>query len=726
VHEFLTFTITGLATAGIYAITASGLTLTYTTTGIFNWAHGATGMISAFFYWQLRFGWNLPAPLAIGLCLIVFAPAFGMLIEFGIMRRLDGASEARKLVATLALALGLLALAQWIWSPTTLRDFRPLFGDDVLVFGALRISYNDVTVLVVAVLVAVFLRIFMYRTRLGVSMRATVDDRSLMTLNGARPRSSAQAAWIIGSSLAAIAGILVAPTLTLSAVPLTLLIVSAYAAAVIGRLRSIPMTFVGALILGLAVSYGVGYLPENQYVQGFEGVIPVAVMFVALLALPQARLRGHRLLRRQETSVASSWRGTVLFGIGVVAGAAMLSVVVSNADLFSLTRVWGIAIVGLSLIPLTGYGGRLSLCQLSFAAIGAIVVAHSGAHGNPLSLVWAAVITGAAGALVALPALRLSGIYLALSTAAFAVAMDNWILPLPAFSILGHSFEMFPTGSLSVARFRLGPLNLANNQAFFIVGSVIFVLLVLAVVLIRRSVYGLGLLALNDSPAACGTLGMNSRFTTLSIFALSAAMAGIGGAFYSSALTTAAPDVFQFFSGLSIVLVMVVAGINSPGAALVCGLFLGGPTIGDIFPSLSQLSSVLVAGAGINLALNPNGFIPGAIRPMWEPLGRHPWRVAVTLGAILLLWGIRLGGLIDNWTLTIAVLLVVVLAPVTSGLYDRKQRTGRTDATSIARSGGWKGLSAAPELLGLTASFSPDDINRLDQLLGIPGADRAS
>jgi branched-chain amino acid transport system permease protein len=310
---------------------------------------------------------------------LVLAPLLGALMEATVMRRLEGTSEAAKLVVTLAMALTFLAVAQWIWSPTTYRTLPPLFVGDTLVLGPIRISYNDLTVLGIALVVALGLRLLLYRTRLGVTMRASVDDPSLTALNGSKSETNARAAWAIGSGLAALAGILVAPTLGtgMSASALTLLIVNAYAAAVIGRLRSIPMTFVGAVILGLAVSYSVAYLPQNAYVQGFEGAVPAVVLFVALLVLPQSRLRGHRLLRSRELALLPSWRGAVYFSIGVIAATVMLATVVSSSDLFSLDRVWGLAIIGLSLIPLVGFAGRLSLCQMTFAGIGAVVVGHA-------------------------------------------------------------------------------------------------------------------------------------------------------------------------------------------------------------------------------------------------------------------------------------------------------------------------------------------------------------
>jgi branched-chain amino acid transport system permease protein len=661
-HEFIVFTIAGLATAGIYAITASGLTLTYTATGIFNWSHGAIGMLAAFAYWQMHIGWGWPAILSLLICLGVLAPALGVILEVGVMRRLDGTSEATKLVVTLALALSMVGIAQWIWNPLTYRALPPLFASDTLVIGPIRISYNDMTILIIALAVAVGLRVLLYKTRLGVTMRAAVDDRTLTTLNGASNVKSARSAWIVGCVLAALAGILVAPTLTLSATALTLLIVDAYAASVIGRLKSIPMTFVGAIILGLAVSYTVAYLPQSAYVQGFEGAVPAVVLLAALLLLPQSRLRGHRILRSRELALMPTWRGTGIFAVCVVVGAIMLATVVSQSDLYSLNRVWGIAIIGLSLVPVVGFAGRLSLCQMTFAGIGAVVVGHLGANGDPLSLLVAAGVCAAAGVLVALPALRLSGIYFALSTAAFAVAMDAWIFPLPAFNLFGDQFAPFGSGSLNFVAFEIGGRALSSKEMQFVVGSVAFVVLAAVVVLIRRSEFGHRLFAFKDSPAACATLGMNARASTLAVFAASAAIAGIGGGLYGQALGSAAPDVFQFFSGLSVLLVMVVVGISSVGSGVLCGLFLGGPTLANFFPSLTQLTPVLVGGAGVGVGTNPNGLIPEGLRPLWGSVQRRrPLLVAVTI-SVVVVWILRLSGVLGNWAMTAILIVVVGLA----------------------------------------------------------------
>ncbi len=643
VQEFVGFTISGLVTAGIYALLACGLTLTYTTTGIFNWAHGALVAVGAFTYWQLAIDWGLPAPVAIIICLLVVGPIVGVLLERVIMHRLEGTSEATKMVVTLALLLGLVAGINWIWEPNQARLVPALFSGRAVTLVDQRIPINDIIVIVTALGVAVALRMLLYRTRAGVEMRAIVDDRTLGTLNGVSPAATASRSWAIGTTMAVLAGIFIAPRGNLSAQVLALLIVNAYAAAVIGRLRSLPMTFLGAVLLGLANDYAQGYIgsnpsiPGSQYLLGLVTVLPVVVLFVALQFLPQERLRGARVLRVKEVSTTPSWRGIGVLAGGVVAVAVALPPLLSAGDLNRMTKVWGIALIALSLVPLVGWAGRLSVCPLSFAAVGAIVVAHVGGDGSPVSIMLGMAVAGAVGALVSLTAIRLSGLYLALATAAFAVMLEVWVFRLPSFTavlrvpftdtdLYRQDIEIFQGSNLTVRRFDAFGIDTAGDHAFFVFGGILFAAAAIAAAAIRRSDFGLRLVALKDSPVGYATTGLNQRLTTMLVFALSGAIAGLGGALYGGAIQRPAPEAFSFFSGLGILLAVVIAGVNSIGSALVAGGFIGAPALGNIFPSLSQLTNTLIATAGIGLGEDPRGVVPARIRPLWDPVVKAPAR----------------------------------------------------------------------------------------------------
>lgn len=274
------------------------------------------------------------------------------------------------------------------------------------------------------------------------------------------------------------------------------------------------------------------------------------------------------------------------------------------------------------------------------------------------------------GVLVALPSLRLSGIYFALATAAFATAMDAWVFPLPAFNLFGTQFAPFGTGSLTFAPFRIGGLAIQSKQAQFVVGSVIFMILVAVVVLIRRSEFGSQLFAFKDSPAACATLGMNTRVLPIAVFAISAAIAGIGGAVYGQALGSTAPDIFQFFGGLTVLLTMVIFGLGSVGGGVGTGIFLGGPTLANFFPSLLQLQSILVGGTAVGVGTSPNGLIPSGLRPIWASVARRRVLLLGILAVVAGLWALAYSGVIDNWTLVWCVVVVMVVGPVAPYIID--------------------------------------------------------
>ncbi|MEY2571462.1 MAG: branched-chain amino acid transport system permease protein livM, partial [Acidimicrobiaceae bacterium] len=415
-EKFLTLTISGLSIAGVFAVAASGLVLTYTTTGVFNFAHGAIGMLGAFAFWQMHVEWGMPTWLALAIVLLVLAPVLGILIEAGIMRRLAGTSEATQIVVTVALLAAALGLGQWIWSPVEAHPIDRFWGGNKVSIGNVNVTWHALFSFGAAVAVAVGLRFLLYRTRAGITMRAAVDDRRLSLLNGARPDRSAMLAWAIGCSLAALAGVLISPDQGLQHTTLTLLIVNAYAAAMLGRLRSLPLTFLGAVVLGLADAYGSGYIDKsNVYLGGLRPAIPIILLFIVLLVLPQSRLRLHSAVRSRERYPVWSWSSALTMFALLVGATAVVATLLTDGDARSLMAVFGVAIVALSLVPLVGYAGQISLCQMSFAGIGAVVMAHHGEGGNPLALVLVALVCGVVGAIVALPALRLSGIYLALA-----------------------------------------------------------------------------------------------------------------------------------------------------------------------------------------------------------------------------------------------------------------------------------------------------------------------
>ena len=618
--EFLAYTVIGLVTASVYAIAASGMVVTYATSGIFNFAHGAIAMFSAYVFWEVNQTWGVPWPVALALVVFVLAPLFGVVVERLLLRKLDGAPTVAKVVVTVGLLFGLLTLVPILFPPNKNRVIPDFFGTAQFDIGAAKVTQHQLVVIGLALVVAGLLRVVLFNTRAGVAMRAVVDSRDLSRLNGARPGRSSALSWAIGCGLAALAGILI--TDTLQVLVLTLLVFNAYAAAVVGRLTSLPMTFVGAVLLGLAQSYAIGYLPENpawlsdldiNIVTPLTTAIPVVMLFIVLLALPHAPLRAGGITRSRESTSTPTMRRAMV-GMGVLIGVACIGAATfSNSQAIAWGKGLALAIVVLSLVPLTGYGGQISLAQMSFAGLGAYAVSTWGGGGNPLGLVAAIVLAGAVGALVALPALRLQGIYLALATFAFAVFMDRVVFTQKA---------LFEGGSKSVDRPELGPLTFESDQAYLILLAVMFAIIGLFVVWLRLGPFGRRLRAMKESPAACATLGMSLTRTKLAVFVLSAAIAGVGGAAYAGLQGLAQPAHYEVLQGLPILLVAVAGGIALVSGSLFGGLLLAAFAIVPTWiPSTWEIAGVnaqdLVgnlmllgpAFLGISLGRNPNGAV---------------------------------------------------------------------------------------------------------------------
>ena len=754
-QELLTFTIIGLSTGAIYAVVASGLVVTYTTSGIFNLAHGATGMLSAFTYWQLRFDWNLPAPLALFITLFVLCPLFGIFTERFVMRGLQGTTEVVRLSVTVALFAFMIGLANWIWPNDASREaFLKFYEGNSISIGGFNVSWHRLITFGCAVVVAIVLRIVLYKTRMGVAMRAVVDDRNLTELNGGRPDRVSMFAWGISASLAGLAGILLAGDQQLNIEPLVLLVINAYAAAIIGRLRSLPLTFLGAGLLGLLDAYYLMISDESWFPQtafgfslsGVRAALPTIVLFIALLARPQSRLKVGTVKFREEHRVPE-WRSAVLGAIVLVVAVIGISGMLTRANTLLLLNGFTFAMVTLSLVPLTGYAGQMSLAPLTFAGLGAIAMSKLPGNGNLLTLLVAVTIVAIVGAIVALPALRLSGIYLALSTAAFAVMVSKMVF---------NQRQTFQTGNITVPVLKVPFVTIDTPRGRLILASIVFALLGLAVTAVRRSRLGRRLVALKDSPAAAATLGMSLTRTKLAAFAISAAIAACAGALAGDKVS---PQQYEFTQSLPIVLLAVVGGVGSVAGALFGGLLLGGNSVlATIVPTVKNLTKIGPGTIGITLGRNPQG-AASQIGDAFRPLTQQPRLVTISLTGAVAIWALTTVDAISHWTFFVTMIVwVLAVSPNLPALLaaDRGRRlvAGAWLAIGLAVSAGidWGtaldatgkriivivGLvalfgvgaqrftenaprvhTASPDLAGLDTAFTREEIEVAEQKIGV-------
>jgi branched-chain amino acid transport system permease protein len=604
VEQLFQLTIVGLVTGCVYALSATGLVVTYTTSGIFNFAHGAIGMLGAFTYWQLTVSWGWPPLLALLIVLFVLAPLFGAGIERVLIRPLHGASVDVTLVITLGILLLLLGTANFIWDPAVSRVLPEFFaGHDPISLGGVNITYGQALIVVAAFAVAVGLRFLFSATRIGIAMRGVVDDPDLCAMAGASPSRIQQLSWAIGASLASLAGILIAPSVGLTSLQLTLLVINGYAAALFGRLKSLPRTAIGGLVLGLLINYYPVYVAAKApFLEGFFNnltkAIPMIFLGVLLLFIPAARLRTSTAAGRIAPTVPGLKQSLIGAG-GLVVVALILAGTLPTSSVLLASVVFISALSLLSLVLLTGYSGQTSLCVLTFVGVGAFTMAHSG--GSIFGLLFGGLVAAAAGALVALATARLRGLYLALATFAFAKGMDD------AFFL-----SQFPGGTLTVKRFSLPIIDTSSETTFMVLSAVIFAAAAVGVLAVRRGRFGRQLTALNDSPAACATLGVNTTITKVVVFTVAAGMAGISGGLLGAQSQIITYDQFSVIGSLALLLALRVGGINTITGALFGAFTIAMfPEIKNHLPDLPdkvQLQFLLTGLAALSIGRDPDGF----------------------------------------------------------------------------------------------------------------------
>ena len=466
--EFIQLLVSGAIAGAIYSLIAAGLTLSYTSTGIFNLAYGGIAYTSAMLYFQLinalgieSLGMRL---LSLFLVVFVFCPLLGQLLNVAVFRPLARANDAAKVMATIGILVALPAMAElivdlgtktWDWglqstdyvflAPGVWKVPSETWTYDLGGFD-LRISSNQWTVLVVAAVIAVVLWALMRHTSLGLQMRAVVDRPDLAGLRGVSESFTSSAAWIIGTMLAGLAGVIGAPVFnSLEPNLYNVFMFIATAAAVVGGLRSIPLAFAGGVALGVVTSWVGRYATFAQDVRGFESSVPFVVLLVGLLFMARERTRRSGVVAdappvTEYTDDLKDWRVRIpllrrLIPVlpaprkhlpWVLGGVFIVLQVFIFADQFWL-GLWitGLAfgLVFMSWVILTGLGGMVSLAQAAFvtmaAMTGGLVLNKTGLPFIP-ALIVGTIIAGVLGVIVALPALRLGGLPLALATLAKA------------------------------------------------------------------------------------------------------------------------------------------------------------------------------------------------------------------------------------------------------------------------------------------------------------------
>ena len=581
--QFLSFALPGVPFGCAYALMAVGLVLTYKASGVFNLAFGAQAYVSAVvFFVAVRNGW--PKWAAFVVAVVLLGPAIGLVLDRLLFRHTRTAPPLVKLVPALGLLIAIPSVAQMAVGTAPRRLPPAVLFDPVRVYFHIagtavsgeEISTTVVTFVAVGVLVLVFRSTF-----LGLRMRAVVESPRMTELAGIRADRVSAAAWMLSSLFAGLSGVLLAPIYAdVSAGNFTALLVAAIAAAAVGRFSSLPLTLAGGVALGVAQEIVGGYLPSGTVLSsGLRPAFPFVVLAVLLVTrrtFEPSPAFGDPLASCDPPQ--PSWRPParmteVAIGTRAFTGLVVLMFILTALVLvpgnweFTLTQGLVFSVIFLSITVLTGMAGQISLCQASFAGVGAFTAGQLAVHfGTPvlLGMVVGGLISAVVGMVVSLPTLRLGGTALALLTLSFALLADNVLFP--------NSWAGNGATGLVVPRPVVGGLSFAGDAAFFWVALVVLVLAAGAVWLVRGGTFGQELGAFRGSETAASSIGIDVVRLRIVAFALSAGIAGVGGALYASLQQTVSPNDFNYQFSLVFVVVVAVVGIRSIAGAIEAGL----------------------------------------------------------------------------------------------------------------------------------------------------------
>ena len=563
VSDYYPFIIFGIITGSIYGLTAMGLVLTYKTSGVFNIAHGAVCAAAAYTFYGLREEHGVPWPIAFLITFGVFGPVAGLILE-RLSVVLAPVSIAYRIVGTVGLLVAIRALISLVFGEQGLAFDTFLSQDEAFVVQDVTITIEHLITLGLGIGSAAGLYVFFRISRLGVAMRGVVDDSQLMSMSGTAPARVRRASWIIGTCFASMSGILFASNQgQLEINNLTLLVVQAFGAATIGRFQSVPLAFVGGLAVGVLQKVVAKGTAGQEQLQGLDLAVPFLVLFIGLLVIPRSKLVEVGRLVRARPPLPSIFPPQVR--IAVVAALAVFLLVLPHivgARLSGYNTAMSQVTLFVSLHLLVRTSGQISLCHVGFAAVGAAGFGHMVGNGVPfyLAVALGGVFCLPLALVVSVPAIRLSGLYLALATLGFGIVISQFAYPKNYMFGSGLPTQRAPGFDSDTSYYYL--------LLAFAVASVLLVLV------IERSRMGRLLRAMSDSPIALTTLGTSVAVSRVLVFCISGFLAGISGALYATLFGSVNQDTFNFVNSLLALAVLAIAGTRAWSAAFIAPFLL--------------------------------------------------------------------------------------------------------------------------------------------------------
>lgn len=576
----LDYALAGIGLGSIAALSGIGLLITYRATGVFNVAHGAIAMLTAYVLWQAVEGWGVPVGVAAPVAVLVFAPALGLLAERAVFRPLQrtGAGPARSLVAALGLLVLLVGIAYAVWGPQA-QHAPALLPSRALHLGSVTVRLDVLIDLLIVAGSAGLLGLVATRTHLGTQVRAVVDRRELAELSRVNADRVAMLGWAVGAGFAGLTGVLLAPQLSLTPIGLTLVVLETFAIPVIANLSKLSAAVLAGLAIGVASSEMNLVTFGSNAVQELWNAVQANLFVVALLLalLMRSRLgevggdagEARALSTRRMTLVPANRRA---LGYGIAALLLVSPLAFPLDSLRQAQEVPAFAVIFVSLVAVTGYSGQISLGQAGYAGLGALFFAiFSDSTPELVALLCGVIAAGIVGFLTGYPAIRRRGLFLALTTFAVGAAVSRFVFQQPS-----------ATAGLAVRRPGLFGVSLAGDRAFYAFELVCLVVALLVVRNLRSGRLGRALVAIRDNEDGARAVGINLPLLKVFIFTVSAALAGLGGALLVQTRHAFDPTAFDPLISMFWFTTVVVFGADSAaGAVLAAGFIVMVNTLAD-------------------------------------------------------------------------------------------------------------------------------------------------
>ncbi len=600
-QEFFQFVLLGLGAAGVYTLAGQGITVIFRGSGVLNFALGAQALVSAAVFTELWGEWQWPLAPAFILAVLT-STVVGALAHLLVMYPLRNSAPLVRIIAT----LGLLAICQQGVVLAMSGELRkvPAFlpQNTVNIFGAKAFA-DRLIIFGVAIAATVLVGVLLAKLRFGLATQAVGENRLAATALGHSPEVVAGVNWALGSTFAGVAGVLIVPISGFSVARLSLLVVPALAAALIGRFRSLPLTALGAIVIGVGQSLLSKYVKTPGWSDALPFLIIVLMMTVSGQVIPRRDEVQARLPRVARTR-PRWWAALAFIAVGV-----FLSQVGSNALKDTLITTSLAALVGLSLVVLTGVAGQVSLAQFALAGMGGFIAGRlnlSFGWPFPVGIVLGTLGAALVGLVFAVPALRVRGATLAVVTLGLALSIEQVVFKNPRF-VGGMAGTPVDSASL----FGLEVDGLSYPSRYGVVAIVALTLAAWVVSSVRASGVGRRLLAVRSNERAAMALGVNVARSKFYAFGLAAAIAGLGGVLMAFRYPSIQYGQFGPFSSINLVSLALIGGVGFVGGAVLGAAMVPAGIINYLISGVGDLEHWLLVASGVFLILtliaNPDG-----------------------------------------------------------------------------------------------------------------------